>query len=730
MKLFHNIYKKRCIALGLGSMLYVSVNCSAAATIERVSVDSNGNQANSYSYYSSISGDGRYVAFQSYASNLVADDTNGSSDIFLHDRQTSTTKRISVDSNGNQANGYSQSPNISSDGRYVVFSSDASNLVSGDTNGKRDMFIHDTQTSETKLINLNIDGSEITDIYYYDNNISLSANARYLAVRATTKTVVNGKNISRYEVLVYDRQTDKTERVSVDSNSEYPTISADGRYVAFQSSATNLVAGDTNGISDIFVHDRQTGKTKRVSVDSNGNQGNDYSRYPTLSADGRYVAFVSDSNNLVSDDINELSDIFIHDLQTNKTELVNVYSGCNRGFDYYQYLSFSSNGRYLIFLGYDNTHMYNVNDIYDRQTEKTSTIFGYDDYIYSDYLSISADGTYIVFYSYNNNLISGDTNHYDDIFVKTVDVGSRGVLQFSAAKYSVNEKSGSITITVTRTNGSDGAISVNYATNNGSASRRDYTSVSGTFNWNDGDSSDKTFIININNDIIPEENETINLKLTKVTEGAFICPQNTAELTILDAANKDDGNITTIPISDTPTDSNTSVTYTPIEDNSEKTGDITFNKFMMELYQPLTDKPTGKYAILSAPTGSNFTLEVLPGFKDVRFTSATLEALSNMKQLQIVSIIPDRVASNYNFQYPVCSAAKIGANNKSIPAFSKVQETFCIPNIKVPNMLNLPNGSNIQLQHDCQQIKMDIASTQNGILKIKQIKTIPTSHCK
>lgn len=735
LKLINTI--KRSIALSLGSMLYVSVNCSAAATIERVSVDSNGNEANSYSYYSSISGDGRYVAFQSQASNLVADDTNGRSDIFLHDRQTSTTTRVSVDSNGNQANGYSEYPNISSDGRYVVFSSTASNLVSDDTNGKRDMFIHDTQTSETELINLSIDGSEITNIYYYNNNISISANARYLAVRATTKTVVNGKNISRYEVLVYDRQTDETERVSVDSNgnlanqySEYPTISADGRYVAFQSNATNLVAGDTNGISDIFVHDRQTGETKRVSVDSNGNQGNDYSRYPTISADGRYVAFISDANNLVSDDINEIQDIFIHDLQTNKTELVNVYSGCNRGFDYYRNLSFSSNGRYLSFSAHSNKNHSSTygSYIYDRQTEKTVSILGNS--YYDENSRISADGTYVVFTSYHNNLVNGDTNSTSDIFVKAVDVGNQGVLQFSAEKYSVNEKSGSATITVTRTNGSDGAVSVNYATSNGSASRRDYTSVSGTLNWNDGDSSDKTFTIDINNDIVPEENETINLKLTKVTEGAFICPQNTAELTIIDASNEDD-NTTTIPIDDTPTDTNnTSVTYTPANNNSEKAGDITFNQFMMELYESLTDKPTGKYAILSAPEGSNFTLEVLAGFKDVRFTSATLEALSNMKQLQIVSILPDRVTSYYGFKYPICSAAKIGVNNNSMPAYSRIQETFCLPNIKVPSMLNLPDGSNVQLEHECQEIQMDIASTQNGIFKIKQITKIPTNLCQ
>jgi Tol biopolymer transport system component len=738
LKLINTI--KRCIALSLGSMLYVSVNCSAAATIERVSVDSNGNEANSYSYQSSISGDGRYVAFRSSASNLVADDTNGKSDIFLHDRQTSTTTRVSVDSNGNQANGYSQYPNISSDGRYVVFLSDASNLVSDDTNGKRDIFIHDTQTSETQLVNLNINESQITDISY--SKVQLSANARYLAFQAYTTKVVNGRNTSIHEIFVHDRQTDETKRVSVDSNGNQadkggsnPTISADGRYVAFESYATNLVDEDTNGIRDIFVHDRQTGETKRVSVDSNGNQGNDYSSYPTLSADGRYVAFISQANNLVSNDINELSDIFIHDIQTNKTELVNVYSGCNRGFDSYQNLSFSSNGRYLGFVAYNNKNYYGGYYIYDRQTEKTSSIFSheyFDMYMYYDYLSISADSTDIVFASYDSNLISGDTNGTQDIFVKAVDIRNQGVLQFSADKYSVNEKSGSITITVTRTNGSDGAVSVNYATSGGTASRRDFTLVSGTLNWNDGDSSDKTFTIDINNDIVPEENETIKLRLTtNFTESAFICPQNTAEVTIIDASNEDNGNITTIPIDDTPTDTNnTSVTYTPANDNSEKAGDITFNKFMMELYESLTDKPTGKYAILSAPEGSNFTLEVLAGFNDVRFTSATLEALNNMKQLQIVSILPDRATSYYGFKYPICSAAKIGVNNNSMPAFSRVQETFCIPNIKVPSMLNLPDGSNLQLEHECQEIQMDIANTQNGTLKIKQIKKIPTTLCQ
>ncbi|WP_069471106.1 Calx-beta domain-containing protein [Candidatus Marithrix sp. Canyon 246] len=164
--------------------------------------------------------------------------------------------------------------------------------------------------------------------------------------------------------------------------------------------------------------------------------------------------------------------------------------------------------------------------------------------------------------------------------------------------------------------------------------------------------------------------------------------------------------------------------------NPEKAGDITFNKFMMELYQPLTDKPTGEYAIFSAPAGSNFTLEVLPGFNDVRIPQTTINALTNMAQVQIISIIPNRVASTEGFKYPVCSAAKIGQNNNSLPAFSRIQETLCIPNIKIANVVNLPDGNNIQLRQECQEITMDMSTTQNDILKIKQIRKIPTNNCQ
>jgi hypothetical protein len=175
-----------------------TAHADAPATT-RVSVHSDGTQANGHSYDPSTSADGRYVAFESYATNLVVNDTNGWGDIFVHDRQTGTTSRISVDSSGTQGNDDSYHPSISADGRFVAFHSYATSLVTGDTNGSWDVFVHDRQTGTTARVSVHSAGTQC-----------------------------NG-------------------------DSYYPSISADGRFVAFYSEATNLVTGDTYGVRDIFV---------------------------------------------------------------------------------------------------------------------------------------------------------------------------------------------------------------------------------------------------------------------------------------------------------------------------------------------------------------------------------------------------------------------------------------------------------------------------------------------
>ncbi len=286
--------------------------------IELVSVSSGGVQGNSNSYSHGgtlLSADGRFVTFYSYANNLVAGDTNDRYDIFVHDRQTDTTERVSVATGGTQGNSDSYEASISADGRFVTFWSHASNLVAGDSNGSPDIFVHDRQTDTTERVSVATGGTQGNSESY---EASISADGRFVTFRSLASNLVAGDNNGAYDIFVHDRQTDTTERVSIatggaqgNDGSVDPSISADGRFVTFYSYASNLVAGDSNGIIDIFVHDRQAGTTQRISVSDDGVQGNTNSFVPSISADGKHVAFFSYATNLVPGDANGATDVFV-----------------------------------------------------------------------------------------------------------------------------------------------------------------------------------------------------------------------------------------------------------------------------------------------------------------------------------------------------------------------------------------------------------------------------------
>ena len=398
--------------------------------ISRVSVDSTGVEGNDISFLVSISADGRYVAFRSNASNLVAGDTNGTGDIFVHDIVTGTTTRVSVDSTGAEGDGRSNRPSISADGRYVAFQSLATNLVAGDTNGTDDIFVHDTVTSETTRVSVDSTGAEGNDLSFF---ASISADGRYVAFRSTSSNLVAGDANGTADIFVHDTVTSETTRVSVDSTgaegdgfSSRPSISADGRYVAFQSLATNLVAGDTNGSDDIFVHDTVTSETTRVSVDSTGAEGNDESFSPSISVDGRYVAFHSVATNLVAGDTNGTADIFVHDTVTGTTTRVSVDSTGAEGDNESLSPSISADGHYVAFhsvatnLVAGDTNGTDDIFVHDTVTSETTRVSvdstGAEGNDFSSNLSISADGRYVAFQSLASNLVAGDTNGTDDIF--------------------------------------------------------------------------------------------------------------------------------------------------------------------------------------------------------------------------------------------------------------------------------------------------------------------------
>ena len=417
------------------SLVFVPSVLGALGDTTRVSVGSGGTEADGNSGSLSISSDGRYVAFQSNASNLVAGDSNGIHDIFVHDRNNGVTTRVSVGSGGTEADDNSINPSISADGHYVAFQSFAVNLVAGDSNGTYDIFVHDRNNGVTTRVSVGSGGTEADGA---SDEPSISVDGRYVAFRSFASNLVAGDSNIATDIFVHDRNTGVTTRISVDSGgteadggSDNPSISVDGRYVAFRSFASNLVPGDSNWRDDVFVHDRNNGVTTRVSVGSGGTEANGSSTNPSISADGRYVAFNSNASNLVAGDSNGIHDIFVHDRVSGSTTRVSVDSSGVQADAGSEYPSISADGRYVAF--YSNASNLVPGDtngthdifVHDRDTGVTTRVSvdsgGAEANGASSYSSISADGSYVAFRSLASNLVSGDSNGVTDIFVHEPD---------------------------------------------------------------------------------------------------------------------------------------------------------------------------------------------------------------------------------------------------------------------------------------------------------------------
>jgi Tol biopolymer transport system component len=486
--------RKGRLLLVLGLVFLVQAGGIAWSQVtERVSVDSAGVEGNNASTAPSTSSDGRYVAFESLASDLVAGDTNGDADVFVRDLQTGATTRVSVDSAEVQGIGDSNFPSISGDGLHVAFESDA-DLGGGDANPFSDIFVRDLLAGTTILVS--VDSAGFQDIGF-SVSPSISSNGRYVAFESDGNLVFDDTGVAP-DIFVHDRDADddgiyddengildagevSTVRVSVrsdgteaDQNSSAPSISADGRYVAFESFAANLVAGDLNGLFDVFVHDRDADgdgiyddedgtydagevSTVRVSVDSAGTEGNAGSRVPSISADGRYVAFESDASNLVAGDMPlpiGFIDIFVHDRDADgdgiyddedgtydagevSTVRVSVDSAGTEGNGQSYAPSISADGRYVVFYSEANNLVDDDNNgsadvfVHDLQTETTTRVsvnsVGDEGNDTSSDSSISANGNYVVFESAASNLVAGDMPlpiGFIDIFVHELQAGT------------------------------------------------------------------------------------------------------------------------------------------------------------------------------------------------------------------------------------------------------------------------------------------------------------------
>ncbi|MGH2682722.1 MAG: DUF6531 domain-containing protein [Actinomycetota bacterium] len=375
--------------------------------------------------FGSISSDGRYVAFESAASNLVAGDTNSKLDVFVRDRVAGTSRRVSISSSGEQGNGHSGGPpSISGDGRFVVFTSQATNLVSGDTNGITDVFAHDLVTGTTTRVSVDSSGNQSNDISSLPR---ISGDGRYVVFQSDASNLVpedtNG-GVFGQDIFLHDRVTAETSRMSVgpsgqqcDCDSSDPSISSDGQFVAFRSDG--LTPGESHVGFAIYVRQVSPYDIEIVSngpedTPANGNTG----ELSWISADGRYVAFASWATNLVPNDTNELEDIFLHDRLTRSAKRVNLSSSGaqanNYDFGAVRRISVSAHGRFIAFAS-DATNLvpFDTNmqrDIFVRDVVAGTTTrvsvdnSGNQSSSASERPAISSNGRYVVF---DSRMLSG-----------------------------------------------------------------------------------------------------------------------------------------------------------------------------------------------------------------------------------------------------------------------------------------------------------------------------------
>jgi len=441
----HPIVSRRSAATAvvLGATVLVGIVGPAAGSVQaapvhpgrpmtdRVSVSSAGVQGNGMSAEQAISADGRYVAFESDASNLVAGDTNKATDVFVRDRRTGRTSRVSISSNGGQGSG--GYPAISADGRYVAFVSYSSKLVRGDTNNAADVFVRDRRAGTTSRVSVARGGGQGNAISFFPD---ISADGRYVSFLSDASGLVPADTNDMTDVFVRDRRTGTTSRISrsatglqANNTSSSAAISADGRRVTFSSTASNLVPGDTNAVEDVFVRDLRTAATTRISVSSGGTQANGSASAPAVSASGRFVTFSSTASNLTPGHTDQSWDVFVRDLRTSTTTWVSASALGTEGDSPVgslrsvisadgRYVSFTSTAANLVSGDTNGAEDVFVRDLRTGITARASVSrVGTQANAGSHLPQISADGRYITFFSYASNLIAADTNREADVFV-------------------------------------------------------------------------------------------------------------------------------------------------------------------------------------------------------------------------------------------------------------------------------------------------------------------------
>lgn len=407
--------------------------CCASAVAQsttRESVASSGAQIDPGCYSASrVSAQGRYVVFATASDVLSDNDTNGVFDVFVRDRWSATTTRVSADPSGAAPNGSSANGSISADGRFVSFESGATNLVPSST-PVVGVYLYDRTLGVTERVSVSTLGGDPNGASRLP---SISADGRFVAFESEATNLVPGDSNGTRDVFVRDRQLGTTERVSIgaggiqsDGSSDEAVLSPDGRFVSFTSAATNLVVGDTNGFSDVFLRDRSLGVTERISVSSAGAQGNRASSTSTPSADGRFVVFSSEARNLVPGDTNFRQDVFLRDRRSGTTARLSVGATGAQLNDHSSRPTLTPDARYVAWES-------NATNVVPGDTSFDADVFVLDRHsgsvdhatlnnagadVAGNWPSLSADGRLVVFNSSSSSIVFDDTNGTTDVFAR------------------------------------------------------------------------------------------------------------------------------------------------------------------------------------------------------------------------------------------------------------------------------------------------------------------------
>ncbi len=501
-----------------------------------------------------ITPDGRFVVFISASNNLVNDDAALliHEDVYIRDLQSGTTRLVSRNATGiargNASAGLFDPLGVSDDGRFVVFTSIATDLTTTpDNNNQPDVFVRDLQTNTTKLVSINPGGSASGD--GASNVPVITPDGRFVAFMSNAKDLVALNVGFRRQVFVRDLQTGTTKLVTpnrfgnaggngdVDPVTDRNlSISANGRFIAYVTDASDMVANDTNNSHDIFIRDTQLETTSLVSVDRDGFPSlSGYSGQFRMTPDGRFVVFISGSDSLVNNDVNQQLDVFVRDLQTSTTTLITVNQvgsaagiGTGNGPFISEFLrpSISDDGRYVTFISPgslanipDNNGVLDV-FVRDRQTSVTTLASpnhsgSSSSNGFSGAAKLSRDGSAVCYFTDATDLVGYDSNGpTQDIFL-FLNVQQPGQVRF---KFAVTEgtENGSAIVTVSKVGPAGSSVTVGYSTIDGTAtSGVDYTPAAGTLVFGPAD-TEKTFVVSTIHDPFDEDDETIMLKLSSV----------------------------------------------------------------------------------------------------------------------------------------------------------------------------------------------------------------------